>query len=105
MYGNRKNRNPRSGQLLVDFVHIVICILIVVLAVLAFLDPEGHTMVYPVIFFLAAVLNGIEAAGRLRRDAKGKKRMAAGIAFSLVAVFLLALAVVSGASVWRQPGR
>ena len=101
MHGNRRNRNPRFGQLLVDVVHILICVLIVILAVLTFLDPAGHTMVYPVIFFLAAVLNGIEAAGKLKRNNRGKKQLAAGISFSFVAVILLVLTVVSASSVWR----
>lgn len=101
MRGNHRNKNPRSGQLLVDVVHVLICILIVILAVLAFLDPAGHTMVYPLIFFLAAALNGIEAVGKLKRNNRGKKQLAAGISFSFVAVILLVLTVVSASSVWR----
>lgn len=101
MHGNRRNRNPRSGQLLVDVVHILICVLIVILAVLTFLDPAGHTMVYPVIFFLAAVLNGIEAAGKLKRNNRGKKQLAAGISFSFMTAVLLVLTAVSAVSVWR----
>lgn len=98
MRGNHRNKNPRSGQLLVDVVHILICVLIVILAVLAFLDPAGHTMVYPVIFFLAAVLNGIEAVGKLKRNNRGKKQLAAGISFTFMTAVLLALTAVS---VWR----
>ena len=47
MYLNQKNKNPRSVQLLGDIVHILICICIVALAVLAFLDPAENSMVYP----------------------------------------------------------
>ena len=101
MRGNHRTKNPRSGQLLVDVLHILICILIVILAVLAFLNPAGHTMVYPVIFFLAAVLNGIEAAGTLKRNNRGKKQLAAGISFSLMTAVLLVLTAVSAVSVWR----
>lgn len=101
MRSNHRNKNPRSGQLLVDVIHILICILIVILAVLAFLNPAEHTMVYPVIFFLAAVLNVIEAAGKLKRDNRGKKQLAAGVSFSFVAAVLLVLTAVSAVSVWR----
>lgn len=101
MRGNHRYKNPRSGQLLVDVLHVLICVLIVILAVLAFLDPAGHIMVYPVIFFLAAVLNGIEAAGKLKRNNRGKKQLVAGISFSFLTVVLLALTAVSAVSVWR----
>ena len=59
------------------------------------------SMVYPVIFFLAAVLNGIEAAGKLKRNNRGKKQLAAGISFSLMTAVLLVLTAVSAVSVWR----
>ena len=101
MRGNHRTKNPRSGQLLVDVLHILICILIVILAVLAFLNPAGHTMVYPVIFFLSFLLNGIEAAGKLKRNNRGKKQLAAGISFSLMTAVLLVLTAVSAVSVWR----
>ena len=101
MYLNQKNKNPRSVQLLGDIAHILICICIVALAVLAFLDPAGNSMVYPVIFFLAAVLNGMEAAGKLRRGSKKKNQKAAGLVFALAAFALLILTAVSAVSVWR----
>ena len=42
-----------------------------------------------------------EAAGKLKRNNRGKKQLAAGISFSFVAVILLVLTVVSASSVWR----
>lgn len=105
MHVNRKNRNLRSSRFLVDVLHILICILIVALAALAFSNPAEHTIVYPIIFFLAAILNAVEAAGKLKRDNKRKNQLAAGISFLLAAAFLLALAVISAVSVLRQTGR
>lgn len=83
-----------------DVVHVVICICIVILTVLVFLDPAGHMMVYPVIFFLAAVLNGMEAAGKLKRDHKGKNKKIAGMVFVVMTAVLLVLTVISAVSVW-----
>lgn len=101
MYGNRKTKSIRTSQLIVDVIHVVVCILIVALAVLAFLNPVENDLAYPVIFFLAAVLNGIEAAGKLKRDHNRKKQKAAGIAFALAAFALLLLTLLSAVSVWR----
>ena len=101
MYLSHKSKNPRSLQMLGDVVHILICVAIVVLAVLAFLDPSGNSFVYPVIFCLAAVLNGVEAAGKLRRVGKKKNQKAAGIIFGVAAVALLVLTGISALSVSR----
>lgn len=100
MHTNRKSKNPRTYQMMVDVLHVLICICIVVLAVLAFLNPAEYQVVYPIIFFLAAVLNAIEASSKLRRDNKGKNHKAASFGFGLVALVLLILTVVSAMSVW-----
>ena len=42
MAGQEKKRNPRSAALILDLLHIVIGILVVICAILAFLDPEGN---------------------------------------------------------------
>ena len=55
MAGQEKKRNPRSAALILDLLHIVIGILVVICAILAFLDPEGNSILFPVIFWLAAV--------------------------------------------------
>lgn len=100
MRGNQKSKNPRAYQRTVDILHVFICICIVVLAVTAFLDPEEYQSVYPFIFFLAAVLNAIEASAKLKRDNKGRNHKAACFGFGIVAFILLILTVVSAISVW-----
>lgn len=48
MAGQEKKRNPRSAALILDLLHIVIGILVVICAILAFLDPEGNSILFPV---------------------------------------------------------
>jgi len=100
MRANRKSKDPRAYQRMVDALHILICICIVVLAVMAFLNPEEYHAVYPIIFFLAAVLNAVEASGKMKRDSKGRNHKAAGVGFGLLALLLLALTAISALSVW-----
>lgn len=47
MAGQEKKRNPRSAALILDLLHIVIGILVVICAILAFLDPEGNSILFP----------------------------------------------------------
>ena len=51
------SRSSRSMDFFLDFLHIAVGILIVILAVLSFLNPDNNLVLFPVIFMLAAILN------------------------------------------------
>ena len=57
MAENNKRRKVRSESMALDAMHIIIGIAVVVMSVISFLDPEEYMFLFPVIFFLAAVLN------------------------------------------------
>ena len=101
MAGQEKKRNPRSAALILDLLHIVIGILVVICAILAFLDPEGNSIRVPVIFWLAALLNGIVGGFRLKMSGHDKKKQAGGAVQCLLAVILTILGVLSAISIWR----
>ena len=94
MAGQEKKRNPRNAALILDLLHIVIGILVVICAILAFLDPEGNSILFPVIFWLAAVLNGVMGG-------HDRKKQAGGAAQCLLAVILTILGALSAISIWR----
>ena len=87
--------------LILDLLHIVIGILVVICAILAFLDPEGNSILFPVIFWLAALLNGIVGGFRLKMSGHDKKKQAGGAVQCLLAVILTILGVLSAISIWR----
>ena len=66
MYLQERGKNLRNASMMVDFAHIVVGILIVVLAVLSFLNPEDNMLMFPVIFFLAGILNLINGVYKIR---------------------------------------
>ena len=101
MAGQEKKSNPRSAALILDLLHIVIGILVVICAILAFLDPEGNSILFPVIFWLAALLNGIVSGFRLKMSGHDKKKQAGGAVQCLLAVILTILGVLSAISIWR----
>ncbi len=96
-----KKRNPRNAALILDLLHIVSGILVAICAILAFLDPEGNSILFPVIFWLAALLNGIVGGFRLKMSGHDKKKQAGGAVQCLLAVILTILGVLSAISIWR----
>ena len=56
---NLQEKRKKSANIAfaLDMLHIVVGILIVIFAVLAFLNPDENRILFPVIFLLAAVLN------------------------------------------------
>lgn len=95
-----RGRNLRNASMMVDLIHIVLGIVIVVLAVISFLNPEENMLLFPIIFLLAAVLNLINGVFKIRLAGREKKKKVPGIVILLFAFLLLFLAVVSAVSIW-----
>lgn len=87
--------------MMLDVLHIAVGILVVVCTVLAFLDPENNQFLFPVIFWLAAVQNGVNGCFRLREVGRDKKRKAGGIALCVIAGGLFLVGCISAVSIWR----
>lgn len=97
---NKKKSSMRMINMVVDFIHIGICIAIIILAVVVFLRPMQNTQCYPVIFFLAAVLNFTSAYARMSQVHPGKSRIASGVAVLILGILFLVLSIISGISIW-----
>ena len=96
-----KKRNPRNSVLMMDWIRIGIGLLVVILAILAFLNPEDNRFLFPVIFLLAAALNMINGIYRFRLSGREKKKKLAAVMQLLLAVVLMAVTVVSAITIWR----
>ena len=101
MFKTEKRKNLQNAAFLLDMVHIMIGLIIVVLAVVTFLNPEDHMLMFPVIFFLAAVLNLIRGSYQLKENRRHKKKKLTGFLSVAVGILLILLCVVSGISIWR----
>ena len=67
IYGQDKKKSPRNAALILDWIHIVIGFLVVLFAVIAFLNPEDNRILFPLIFLLAAVLNLVNGVYQYRQ--------------------------------------
>lgn len=101
MYGQEKRKSPRNLTLMIDWLHIVIGILIVVMAVVVFLNPEGHMMLFPLIFLLAVVLNLVNGVYCYHQSGREKRKKAAAVGQLVLAALLFGIMVVSAVSIWR----
>ncbi len=96
-----KRRNPRNLSMFLDILHIGVGILVVICAVLAFLYPEQNKILFPVIFWLAAVLNGVNGWVRIKTDTRGKRSRSGGILLCVVAAALFIIGLVCAISILR----
>ena len=101
MYVHDRKRNPRGTAAMIDVLHIVVGVLVVICSVLAFVDPEKHGFLFPVIFWLAAALNGVTGWSSLQAGVRSKKKKAAAIALWVLAFLLFVIGLLSAVSVWR----
>ena len=96
-----KKRNPRSMAMILDMLHIVVGILVVICVVLAFLDPVKNRILFPAVFWLASFLNGVNGWFRFRAAGHDRRGRTAGLAYGVLAVFLLTVGIISAVSIWR----
>lgn len=101
MLNHEKKRNPRNAVLMLDLLHIAVGILVVICAVLAFLNPEKNQFLFPVIFWLAALLNGVSGWSRLKSGGRDRKKKIGGIALCVLGGVLFLIGVLSAVSIWR----
>ena len=96
IYGQDTKKGPRNAALILDWIHIVIGFLVVLFAVIAFLNPEDNR-----ILFLAAVLNLVNGVYQYRQSGRDKKKKAGAVVPFVIAGFLLIVTVISAISIWR----
>lgn len=83
-----------------DMMHIVIGIVVVIMALISFINPEEYMAFFPVIFFLAAVLNLATGKYRMKRGKRNQKQKASAAVQLCFGAALLVLTVISAVSIW-----
>lgn len=98
---NGRSRSSRNLGYFLDLLHIGIGSIIVILAVLSFVNAENNLVLFPVIFMLAAVLNLVNGWVKIRQSGRDKKKIAGGAGLLLFGVGLVLLSGVSALSIWK----
>lgn len=96
-----RSRSTRNLGFFLDLLHIAVGGIIVILAIISFLNAENNLVLFPVIFMLAAVLNLVNGWVKIRQSGRDRKKQAAGAGLLLFGVLLVALSGVSAFSIWK----
>ena len=97
----QSRREERHLGVFLDGLHLIIGILIVALGLLAFVNPQTYMGFFPVVFLLAAVLNGVSGVFELKTHKRGNKKKGAGLFHLAVCALLTVVGVLSAVSIWR----
>ncbi len=90
-----KRRNPRRSAFVVDIFHMVLGVVIVVLAVMAFLAPEEHPAFFPLIFFLSAILSIVSGIWDFMNSGRNSRKKLTATGSLVFGLAVLAAGVVS----------
>lgn len=103
MYVNRKKKNPYTKQTVFDILSVTAGLAVIAVGIFTFMNPEEYAYLFPVIFLLAAVFQGLLAVPKFSRGygKKSGRQKAAGIGLCIAAAILLMIAVISGICLWR----
>lgn len=96
----RVNTINRNSSRRLDILHIVVGIVISVMAVLAFIDPKENMVLFPLIFFAAALLKLISAFSSLRTGDHDRKIATRGFLQLLAGILILGVGIISAVSIW-----
>ena len=97
---NERRRKVRSESAALDLLHIAVGIAVVLMAVFSFLNPERNMICFPVIFFLAAVLNLAAGRSRFGGHRRDRKRRAGAVLQMSFGAALFVLFIISAISIW-----
>ena len=83
-----------------DVLHLAVGILIVVMGLLAFINPGETSGLFPLIFFLAAILSMVSGVFELKVHTRTNKKKAVGMFHLALGIGLAAVGLLSAVSIW-----
>ena len=97
---NERRRKVRGESVALDIMHIVIGIAVVIMAVISFVNPDDYRFLFPIIFFLAAILNLATGKYHMLRSKRDQKKKIQAFLQMCFGGALVILAVISAVSLW-----
>lgn len=98
-----KSFNPNRLKTFTDIGYVVVALAVIILTVIAIIDPDQHVRLFTFVFILAAVLNFMSGIPLLRSSSNNTKKRTKvkGFFFCIAAMVLLLFAVVTILAFWR----
>ena len=92
--------DERAHQKFLDFFYIVCGRLCLALAIRSLFPAGAGMRFFPLIFFIAAILNLVSAYSKFRSSDTRYRNGASGLFLMLMGIVMLALTYVSGICIW-----
>ncbi|MBQ9886669.1 MAG: hypothetical protein IJM37_07420 [Lachnospiraceae bacterium] len=100
MYKANRTKNPFLKQIIANAIYVLIAAMIVGCGVYALIKGEAGKVFYPIVFFLAAILNFTDGIPRLFVDSRSKNKKIGGVALCVLGVIMLMVAGITAYTVW-----
>mgnify|MGYP000878343360 CR=1 FL=1 len=89
------DKNNNFVSLILDTVHFILAFLIIVPAIIVFLDTEANMMFFPIIFFLTSMICIVQIVKIYKGIVEYKYKRVALYFYAFIAAFFILLALVS----------
>lgn len=96
-----KVKNGARGDYFTQMlITIILGVILVVMAVMAFLNPTENMVLFPLIFFVAAAMRFCNAIYSLINAEHEKKWRSGGMRDMILGILILLLGIVAAVAVW-----
>ena len=92
--------DERAHQKFLDIFYVICGLLCLALAILSLFPAGADMRFFPLIFFIAAILNLVSAYSRFRSSDTRYRSSASGLFLALMGAAMLVLTYVSGICIW-----
>ena len=90
----------RQSSRRLDLFHIVLGLALLVMAVLAFVDPNTNMVLFPLIFFTAAAIKLVSQGYLIYLLEKEKKKVTKAAVGLIPGLLMLIIGIISAVSIW-----
>lgn len=97
---SRYNQTIRQSSRRLDLFHIVLGLALLVMAVLAFVDPNINMVLFPLIFFTAAAIKLVSQGYLIYLLEKEKKKVTKAAVGLIPGLLMLIIGIISAVSIW-----
>jgi len=92
--------SPRKSGMFLDGIHVLLGLSVIVLAVFAVSNPGKYRFLFPVIFFLASVINFFTARFEYLMYPRDRKKLVSAVIYAVTGLLMFALFIISAISIW-----
>jgi len=91
---------PRKTGEILDVIHLILGLAIIIMAVFAIANPDKNKVLFPLIFFLASMINIATSFFQFKMFPRNRKKQISSLIYLITGLLMVALGVISAVSIW-----